>query len=208
MLSSHFAGGLHPLSYSEIKQQGEMAAAPPASPMPLQNSGAVLWLLFAGGGGDELTEPWPHLSPPPPVLHPQELGLPVVWQELCKHVPQTASPRLPLLHALAREETPQPGMWKGISTGFNEVGLPHPSAGPEDAGIPPAGVGQHWERSCPTWCRAGTELKQYQGWFPAWGHSTGSIPALQPGGHSPRTLLPLLLQGSGRARAARGGKVV
>lgn len=41
----------------------------------------------------------------------------MVWQEFCKHVPQSASPplRLPPPHAPAREETPQPGMWKGIS---------------------------------------------------------------------------------------------
>lgn len=56
--------------------------------MALQSSSAVLWLSFAGGGGEELTEPWPlPLPPPPPALHPQELGLPVVWQELCKHAP-------------------------------------------------------------------------------------------------------------------------
>ena len=152
-----------------------------------------------------MTEPWPHLPPPPPVLHPQELGLPVVWQQLCKHVPQSASPRLPPLHALAREETPQPGMWKGISTGFNEVGLLHPSAGLGDAGIPPAGPDQPWERSCPTWCRAWTAPKWHQGWFPAWGGSAGSISALQPGGHPPRALPPLLLQG---AKEALGGEVV
>lgn len=85
---SPFAGGLYALSYSEKKQPGETTAAPPASHMAQHNSDTVLWLLFVGGSEEELTEPWPHLSlPPPPVLHPQELRLPVAWHELCKHVP-------------------------------------------------------------------------------------------------------------------------
>lgn len=115
VLFSPFAGRLHLLSCSEIKQQRETTPGPPASHMARHNSTAVLWLLFASGSGEELTEPWPHLPPPPPILHLQELGLPVVWQEFCKHVPQSASPCLPPPHALTREETPQPGMWKGIS---------------------------------------------------------------------------------------------
>lgn len=53
--------------------------------------------------------------------------------------PKVPPPCLPRPHALAREETLQPGMWKGISASFNEVGLLHPSAGLGDAGIPLAG---------------------------------------------------------------------
>jgi len=100
VLFSPFADGLQLLSYSEIKQQGEKAPAPPTSHMAQHNSGAVLWVSFAGDSGEELTEPWPHLPPPPPVLHPQELGHPVVWQELCKHVPHSASHCLPPLRSL------------------------------------------------------------------------------------------------------------
>lgn len=110
--------------------------------------------------------------------------------------PKVPPPCLPRPHALAREETLQPGMWKGISASFNEVGLLHPSAGLGDAGIPLAGPGQPWERSCPTWCRAGTAPKWHQGWFPEWGCSAGSIPALQPGGHLPRAL-PSFCKGAG-----------
>lgn len=134
---SPFAGGLHALSCSEKKQPGEMTSAPPASHMAQHKSDAVLWLLFVGGSKEELTEPWPRLPlpPPPPVLHPQELRLPVVWQELCKHVPQSAIPPPACHHC---------GMWTGISTGFNGVVLLHPSTVTEGAGIPPAVPGQPW----------------------------------------------------------------
>lgn len=122
-------------SCSEIKQHREKTPGPAASHMAGHNSAAVLWLLFASGGGEELTEPRPHLPPPPPpppVLHPQEPGLPVVWQQFCKHVPQSASPRPPPPRAPAREETPRPGMWKGISMALTS------SASSPIPGIPPA----------------------------------------------------------------------
>lgn len=161
MLLSPFASRLHLLSCSEIKQQRENTPGSPASHMARHNSAAVLWLLFASGSGEELTEPWPHLPPPPPILHLQELGLPVVWQEFCKHVPQSASPRLPLPHALAREETPQPGMWKGISMALMRSAS---FSDPWDSSCRPwSGPG----RSCPTWCRAWTVPGWHRGWFPA-----------------------------------------
>lgn len=122
-LSSPFAGRLHSLSYYEIKHQGEKDLAIPLSLISLHNSSAVLWVLFASSGGEDLTEPWPLPLPSLPALHPQELGLPVVWQKLCKHIPQSASLLLPPTHALVREETPLLGMWKGISMGFHEVAL-------------------------------------------------------------------------------------
>lgn len=181
VLFSPFAGGLHLLSCSGIKQQREKTPDPPASHMAGHNSAALLWFLFASGSGEELTEPWPHLPPPPPILHLQELGLPVVWQEFCKHVPQSASPRLP--PPLAREETPQPGMWKGISMALMRSGS---FFNPWDSSCQPSGT------SCPTWCRAGTVPKWHQGWFPAWGCSAGSIPDFQPRGHLPRVLVALL----------------
>lgn len=46
---------------------------------------------------------------------------------------------------------------------FHEVGLFHPSAGLEDAGIPPDGPVLRWERSCLTWCRAGTATSSTRG---------------------------------------------
>lgn len=90
-------------------------------------------------------------------------------------VPPPSPPRHRL--TLLQEETPQPGMWKGISMALMRSAS---FSNPWDSSCRP---GQPSGRSCPTWSRVGTVPRRHQGWCPAWGWLSWlppSFPASRP----------------------------